>query len=150
MQGVRRLSQDLRPAALDNLGLVPALEWLAADVAGYSGIKTKLKVLGTERKLLSEVDLLLFRIAQEALRNVWKHAQATSAEVTLEFAEGKTLVTVSDNGVGFDPPPVVANLPRYGKLGLAGMQERAWLLGGTLTVESEIGKGTTLTVELPV
>jgi PAS domain S-box-containing protein len=149
MQGVRRLSQDLRPAVLDNLGLVPALDWLVSDVAEYSGIVTNLKVLGIERRLPKEVELVLFRIAQEALRNVWKHAQATSAEITLAFAETRTEVTVSDNGKGFEPPPVVGDLPRYGKLGLAGMQERARLLGGTLRIRSELGKGTSLIVELP-
>ncbi|MFC1990149.1 PAS domain S-box protein [Chloroflexota bacterium] len=150
MREVRRLSQDLRPAALDNLGLVPALEWLVSDVTGYSGIATKLKVLGVERRLPDEVELVLFRIAQEALRNVWKHAQANSAEITLEFAEGKTRVSVEDDGKGFDPPSIVSNLPRHGKLGLAGMQERASLLDGNLTIRSELGKGTTLTAELPI
>ncbi len=150
MQGLRRLSQDLRPSALDRLGLLPTLKRLAADVKEYSGIDTEVKVLGVERRLPAEVELVLFRIVQEGLRNVWKHAQATSAEVTVEFAEGRTKVTVSDNGKGFDTRQTVGELPRYGKLGLAGMQERARLLGGNLTVRSELGKGTTLTAELPL
>lgn len=149
MQEVRRLSQDLRPAALDNLGLVSALEWLASDVAAYSGIATNMKVLGIERRFPTEVELVLFRTAQEALRNVWKHAKAKSAEVTIEFSDGKTKLIVTDDGKGFDPPPEVSNLPRLGKLGLAGMQERARLLGGALSVKSEPGSGTTVTAELP-
>jgi two-component system sensor histidine kinase DegS len=150
MQDVRRLIQDLRPATLDNLGLVPALEWLAQDVAKYSGIVTNVKVLGTERRLSNDVELVLFRIVQEALRNVQKHAQANSAEIIVEFTEGKTRVTIRDNGRGFDARLAVDDLPRYGKLGLAGMQERARLLDGTLTINSEPGKGTTLMAELPV
>ncbi|MFC1943791.1 PAS domain S-box protein, partial [Chloroflexota bacterium] len=149
MQGVRRLSQDLRPAALDRLGLLAALEWLASDVAEYSGIGIKVNVLGSERRLTEEVELVLFRIAQEALRNMWRHSQATRAEITVEFEESKTRITVSDNGKGFNLPQRIGDLAKDGKLGLAGMQERAHLIGGTLTVQSEPGKGTTATIEVP-
>jgi len=85
IQGVRRLSQDLRPAALGRLGLLPTLEWLASDVAEYSGIGIKVNILGSERRLTEEVELVLFRIAQEALRNVWRHAQATKADITVQL-----------------------------------------------------------------
>ena len=148
IRGVRRLSQDLRPATLDRLGLLPAIEWLAADVTQYSGIATKVNVLGTERRLSEEEELLLFRITQEALRNVWRHSGATSAEVTVEFGE-KARITIKDNGKGFAPPRTMGDLARDGKLGLAGMQERTRLLGGSITVQSEPGKGTTVTVEMP-
>ncbi|MFH1485800.1 MAG: PAS domain S-box protein, partial [Chloroflexota bacterium] len=150
MHGLRRLIQDLRPAGLDRLGLLPALRRLASDATEDSGIATEIKVLGVERRLPGEVELVLFRIAQEALRNVWKHSQATSTQITVELAEAKTRLTVSDNGKGFDARQTLGDLPRYGKLGLAGMEERARLLGGTLSIESEPGKGTTLSVELPV
>ena len=149
MRGVRRLSQDLRPAALDRLGLLPALEWLASDVAQYSGIATKVNVLGTQRRLPEEIELVLFRITQEALRNVWRHSKATQAEVVVEFDDRKTRVTVSDNGTGFNLPKTMGDLARDGKLGLAGMQERTRLLGGTLTVQSQLGRGSSITVEIP-
>jgi signal transduction histidine kinase len=149
MQGMRRLSQDLRPAALDRLGLLPALEWLASDVAQYSGIETRVKVVGTERRLAKEVELVLFRIIQEALKNVWRHSQATQAEVVLEFGEKRLKIAVIDNGKGFDLPRTIGDLARYCKLGLAGMQERAQLLGATLTVDSQPGKGSTVTIEVP-
>ena len=149
MQSVRRLSQDLRPAALDRLGLLSALEWLASDVAEYSGIATKINVLGTERRLPEEVELELFRITQEAMRNVWRHSQATRAEITVEFDQSKTRITVSDNGKGFEIPPKINDLTRNGKLGLTGMQERAQLIGGTLTVKSQPGKGSSIAIELP-
>ncbi len=150
MDEIRRLSQDLRPAALDRLGLLSVLEGLASDVAQYSGVKTRVNLIGTERRLPEEAALVLFRITQEALRNVWRHAEAKEAEVTVEFEQTLTKVTVSDNGKGFDLPRPIGDLARDGKLGLAGMQERAQLLGGTLKVQSDPGKGTTITVELPL
>jgi PAS domain S-box-containing protein len=149
MKEVRRLSQDLRPAALDRLGLLPALEWLAADTSQYSGIETKVKVTGTERRFPEEVELVLFRITQEALRNVWRHSGATRADITVAFDQEMTRIMVSDNGRGFTIPGAIGDLARYGKLGLAGMQERARLVGGSLKVRSEPGKGTTVTIEMP-
>jgi PAS domain S-box-containing protein len=149
LRGVRRLSQDLRPAALDRLGLLPALEWLASEVKQYSGIETKVNVVGKEHRLSEEMTIALFRITQEALRNVWRHSGATSAEIKVEFNESQTRITVSDNGRGFNLPKKVGDLAKDGKLGLAGMQERTQLVGGTLTVESQPDKGTSITVELP-
>jgi two-component system sensor histidine kinase DegS len=149
IQGVRRLSQDLRPAALDRLGLLATLEWLASDVTEYSGIATKVNVLGRERRLPEDVELVLFRITQEALRNVWRHSEATKAEITVEFDQSKTRIIINDNGKGFDLPQTIGDLARDGKLGLAGMQERARLVGGTLTVQSQPGRGCSITIELP-
>ena len=146
---VRRLSQDLRPAALDSLGLLPALEWLASEATSYSGIETKVKVRGEQRRLPEEMELVLFRITQEALRNVWRHSQASKAEIKVEFEPGITRITVSDNGKGFSLPDKIDGLARDGKLGLAGMKERAQLIGGTLTVQSSPGKGTSITIESP-
>jgi PAS domain S-box-containing protein len=150
IQGVRRLSQDLRPPALDRLGLLPALEWLVTDVSQYSGISIKLHVVGVERRLPQEAELMLFRIAQEALRNMWRHSQATETELLVEFDMTKIKITIKDNGKGFDLPKSVGDLTRSGKLGLAGMQERVQLLGGNITVESKPGKGTSITVEAPI
>jgi PAS domain S-box-containing protein len=149
LQGVRRLSQDLRPAALDRLGLVPALELLASEVTRYSSVVTKINMLGKEHRLPEEVAIALFRITQEALRNVWRHSGATRAEITIDFSDSRTRITVSDNGKGFQIPEKMSDLAKHDKLGLAGMQERAQLVGGTLTVQSQPGKGTTITVEAP-
>jgi PAS domain S-box-containing protein len=145
---LRRLSQDLRPAALDRFGLMPTLDRLASDLEEKAGIATRINVVGAEKRLPAEVELCLFRIVQEALRNIWKHAEATEAEISVEFAEHQTMIIVSDNGRGFTVPSVTDKL-RDGKLGLAGMQERASLLGGTLVVKSEAGRGTTLIATLP-
>jgi PAS domain S-box-containing protein len=149
VQGVRRLSQDLRPAALDRLGLLPAVQWLAAEVTKYSGIATKVNITGKEHRLPEEVAIALFRVTQEALRNVWRHSGATSAEITFEFSDTKTRITVADNGKGFTLAGQVGDLAKHGKLGLAGMQERVQLVGGTLAVTSQPGQGTTITVEAP-
>jgi two-component system sensor histidine kinase DegS len=150
MSGIRRLSQDLRPPTLDRLGLVAALEWLASNVENHSGIAVKVKRNGAERRLTSEAELLLFRITQEALNNVWRHAQATHAEVIVDIGREKTRITVKDNGKGFAFSHPADDLSRRGKFGMVGMKERAKLLGGNLEVDSKPSKGTTITIEAPV
>ncbi len=150
MSGIRRLSQDLRPPTLDRLGLVAALEWLASNVENHSGIAVKVKKNGAERRLTSEAELLLFRITQEALNNVWRHAQATHAEVIVDIGREKTRIIVKDNGKGFAFSHPTDDLSRLGKFGMVGMKERAKLLGGNLEVDSKPSKGTTITIEAPV
>jgi len=150
LDGIHRFSQDLRPSVLDDLGLVPALEWLASDLTEHFGIAVEMKVLGSVRRFLPEIELVLFRIAQEALRNVWKHSGASKARLTIEFGDGKVVLTVKDEGQGFELPERVDDLTIAGKLGLAGMQERAQLIGGKLKLQSEPGKGTTVTLEVSV
>ncbi|UCH86712.1 MAG: PAS domain S-box protein [Dehalococcoidia bacterium] len=148
LEGVRRFSQDLRPSVIDDLGLLPALEWLISELEKQFGITIGIAVLGSERRFSAEVELVLFRVAQEALRNVWKHSGASRAWVTVEFGDDKTTLSVRDNGNGFEVPRSAADLANVGKLGLAGMEERARLVDGRLTLESEPGKGTTVTVEV--
>ena len=150
LQGVRRFSQDLRPSVIDDLGLLPALDWLVSDLEGQFDLTIGMAVLGTERRFPPDVELVLFRIAQEALRNVWRHSGASRAWLTVEFGDGKTTLAVTDNGKGFEVPRSMADLANIGKLGLAGMEERARLVDAELTLESEPGKGTTVTVEVPV
>ena len=146
---VRRFSQDLRPSILDDLGLVPALEWLASDLTNNFGIDIGIGVLGSIRRFSTETELVLFRITQEAIRNVWKHSAASKTWVTLEFGDDMATLTIKDNGKGFELPERVGDLASSGKLGLAGMQERAQLVGGKLTIDSETGKGTIVTIEIP-
>ena len=147
-RGIRRFSRDLRPSVLDYLGLLPALEGLMADVK-EDGIETELRVCGDRRRLPPEAELALFRIVQEALSNVRRHSQASQVVTTVEFDRGRTRITVEDNGQGFEVPERTGDLVVTGKLGLAGMHERAQLLGGTLTVRSELGKGTSVVVDVP-
>jgi PAS domain S-box-containing protein len=150
LEGVRRFSQDMRPSVLDDLGLLPALEWLTSDVEAHFGVDVGMAVEGPERRFSPDVELLLFRIAQEALRNVWRHSEASRAWLTLEFDEYKTMLTISDNGKGFEVPQRAGDLAKVGKLGLAGMEERARLIGGTLRLQSKPGEGTIVTVEAPI
>jgi len=150
LEGVRRFSQALRPPMLDDLGLPPAVRWLVGEMEKLMEVGIDLVVSGAERRLPSEVELTLFRVIQEALGNVWRHAQASKAEVAIEFSESRIRVSVSDNGKGFEPLERMESLPRTGKLGLAGIEERMRLLGGSLKVQSELGKGTTLIAEAPI
>ena len=149
VESVHRFIQDLRPSLLDDLGLIPAVRSLVKVLQESDGISADLKVIGGEKRFAHEVESLLFRIVQEALNNIRRHAQASDAQVVIEFTEDITKVTISDNGRGFELSRSVDDLPRSGKLGLAGMHERAWLLGGTIKVKSTLGKGTTLIVEVP-
>ncbi len=147
---VRRYAQDLRPRILDDLGLIPALEWMAEDLEKNYGVKAQVKVSGTERNLPAEVQLLLFRIAQEALSNIRKHAKASLAVIKLTFGHDTITMTVSDNGRGFQVPARIEDLASVGRLGIMGMAERARLLSGTLEIKSELGKGTRVITRLPV
>ena len=149
LQGVRRFDRDLRPPILDDLGLLSALRWLVDELKGQSGIAADITVSGNERRLSAEAELIVFRIVQEALRNVEKHAEASKLKVKVEFDQGKMKLSISDNGKGFDLGESLAELPRAGKLGLAGMEERVRLLGGTLKIQSKLGKGTTVEIEIP-
>jgi len=150
LEGVRRSTQALRPPMLDHLGLLTTLRWLLGDLEKQYGIETVLRALGNERRLSPEAELILFRIVQEALRNVERHAQASKVEVVAEFGKGKTKVSISDNGKGFDISGSFAELPREGKLGLAGMEERVRLLDGSFKVQSEPGRGTLIIIEAPI
>ena len=150
LREVRRFSRDLRPSILDDLGLLPALEWVTGELNKEYGVETTLKVVGSVRRFSQEAELILFRIVQEALRNIAKHAQASKAEVKVEFEKQKTRVTISDDGIGFQLPKSLGDLPHMGKLGLAGMQERVQLLGGNLKLKSKVGKGTTVVAVAPI
>jgi len=149
LESLRRIAQDLRPRILDDLGLTAALEWMTDNLVISHGIEAQVEVKGKEYELPSEVQLLLFRIAQEALNNIRRHAQATYALVTVEFALNKTTLTTRDNGKGFILKEKIGHMPAVGKLGLAGMQERTQLLGGNLTIKSQPGRGTVITVVVP-
>ncbi|MBN1314950.1 MAG: GAF domain-containing sensor histidine kinase [Anaerolineales bacterium] len=149
IQSVRRFSQDLRPSILDDLGLVPALEWLTSGLSQTEAIQAVLNIQGEKRRLLPEAELTLFRLVQEAYSNVKKHARAARVDTTIEFTPGGIQLTIIDDGVGFTAPDHTGDLAPSGKLGLIGMFERARLLRGTLSVDSEPGKGTRITISVP-
>ncbi len=149
LEGVHRFSQDLRPSILDDLGLVPALEWLITDLEKSYEIATKVGITGSRRRLAPETELTVFRIAQEVLSNVRRHSRASAVEMTLDFGADALTLVISDNGQGFDMPERTSDLALSGKLGIIGMRERARLIGGTLIVQSELGVGTTVTLRIP-
>jgi len=149
LQSMQLFVQNLRPSLLDDLGLIPAVRSLVKGLQESDGIDAELKILGGERRFPPEAEVLLFRIVQEALNNIRRHAHASEVQVLIEFDGDEVKATISDNGRGFELRGGVDDLPRIGKLGLAGMRERARLLGGTLKVKSTPGKGTTLIVYIP-
>ena len=149
LQEIRQLSRDLRPSVLDNLGLLPAVEWLTEQLTTEHKIKADLNVIGKERRFSQEIEITLFRIIQEALRNIAKHSEATDAKVTLELRDDETCITITDNGKGFKLPATLGDFSRRGKLGIDGMQTRVELAGGTFSIQSALGKGTTIKVMIP-
>jgi signal transduction histidine kinase len=146
---VRRFSQALRPSTLDDLGLMPALEELVAAINRRDELRADLWLHGDDRRLSSEVELSVFRIVQEALNNVIKHADATKVSTVVRLSESTINVLVQDDGIGFHPPSLTEHPTSSSKLGLLGMHERARLLGGTLDVDSAPGLGTKVTVSVP-
>lgn len=150
LEYVRRYAQDLRPRILDDLGLLPALEWMAEDMEKHYGVKTHVEVTGDQPNLPPDVQLLVFRIAQQALTNIRRHAEASAASIKLAFEPGGLNMVVTDNGKGFEMPQRIENLASAGRLGIMGMSERAQLLGGTLEVKSAPGKGTRVVAEVPL
>jgi PAS domain S-box-containing protein len=147
---LRDFARALRPPILDDLGMVTSIRRLLVDFSERSGIESQLKVLGEERRLPPAVELDLFRIAQEAIWNVERHAEATEVMVTITFTGHQVSLNIRDNGIGFKVPPVLGSLSSSGKLGLLGMQERIELLGGELDIKSSPGKGASVTASVPV
>lgn len=145
MENVRRMARQLRPAALDDLGLVAALREHIRETADSLGIPIDFQVANDEMRLAPEVELVLYRVVQEALTNVARHARATRAAVTLGAHDGLVTATVEDDGCGFDVKGVLASQDQG--LGLFGMQERASLVGGRLRIDSEPGRGTRVVIE---
>jgi len=148
---VRDLALQLRPSVLDDLGLVAALERYAGEYSEKFGIVVDLQALGFDsQRLPTEMETALYRIVQEALTNVMKHAQAQNASIVLERRGSSVVAIVEDDGKGFDAQRLPRSKLQGGRLGLFGMQERAELIGGTLTLESKINAGTTVFVEVPI
>jgi two-component system sensor histidine kinase DegS len=147
--GVRRFSHNLRPGLLDELGLLSSLGYLI-DELEEQNVRCEMRLVGTERRLPLEVEETLFRIAQESFCNIKKHAKARKVKVIITFDETKTRLQVIDDGIGFEVPRQLGDLPRSGRLGIVGMKERANCANGHLCLKSVISKGTTVQVEIPV
>jgi two-component system sensor histidine kinase UhpB len=149
IENLRRMTRALRPAYLEDLGLVTALEMLAREAEATSNVRVTFQKQGTEKRLAAPVELALYRMAQEALSNVARHAQASEVTLGINFDHDKIEMQVIDNGAGFEAPNTPTDFAPSGHFGLLGMYERADLIGARLTIRSTPGKGTHLTIQLP-
>jgi signal transduction histidine kinase len=145
---LRSLARDLRPPTLDRLGLVAALTSLIADLEDEAGLHVRFQMTGTEARVAPELELGAFRLIQEALRNIVRHAETDMCTVVVEFHTDELRLRVDDAGLGFDPES--QDQPGSGHLGLLGMQERIRLLGGALQIRSSPGQGTVVEATLPL
>lgn len=141
---IRRIAQELRPSILDNLGLTAAVEWCCGDFQRRTGIRTKFDNEVGDIKLSDLVKVSLYRICQESLTNIMRHADATEVVCSIKKNNNKLMIQVEDNGRGFDTKETTKSL------GILGMQERVYLINGSFTLESKIGKGTSIKVEVDV
>jgi two-component system sensor histidine kinase UhpB len=150
LRAIRNLSIDLRPSALDDLGLLPALRWYIKEYQQKCKIDVEFVANSFKERLPSELETALYRIVQEALTNTAKYANATKARVSVVEEQDQVSATISDNGKGFDAHTLLKLPWQERGLGLAGMHERATLLGGSLLINTEPGRGTTIQVTIPL
>jgi signal transduction histidine kinase len=149
LKELQRVMTDLRPSHLDDLGLSAALRWYATRIQEHSSLHIRVDIHGEECDLDDAMKLTIFRIIQESLNNIIKHAQATHVNIHVHYDEKNVRISVFDNGIGFDRDQVQQRRTNRPSLGLAGMEERAALLGGTLTVQSRPGYGTEVEALIP-
>ena len=150
IQQIRTVSYLLHPLLLDEAGLGPALRAFAAGFSERSGIKVKFKIKRGFGRLPKDTEIALFRVVQEALTNVHRHSKSAASAIRLERADGKVRIAVTDSGIGMPLPSAATGWKSPLGIGIAGMQERVKQLGGTLEIQSEPGRGTVISVELPV
>jgi PAS domain S-box-containing protein len=148
-ENVKRLSRDLRPSILEHLGLFDALQWLFEDFSKKLQIKIENKIPRPEFSLSKEQELIIFRIFQEALANIGKHAQATQIFIELTQEGQFAFFSIKDNGKGFNPNSIKGKKPSESGLGLTAMAERAQMAGGDFEIKSDTGKGTLITFSIP-
>jgi two-component system sensor histidine kinase UhpB len=147
LEEVRKLAVELRPTTLDHLGLVAAIEWYSREYAERLDAVVDFETEGLPERLAPEVELVIYRVVQEALTNIARHARASQVRVRLGFLETGVEVTVQDNGVGFDLEEATSSRERG--LGLFGMRERVELVGGTFNIDTRPGAGTTIRIGVP-
>ena len=150
LQQVRALSLDLRPSLLDDLGLAPALRWLGNRQAERAGFVIQIDAEGAQERYPTDIETTCFRVAQEALTNITRYAQARHVAIVVERLGGILNLAISDDGVGFDLAAAREQAAQGRSLGLLSMQERVGLAGGKITIESAPGRGTAIDVELPI
>jgi len=148
VENLRRLTSNLRPSILDNLGLLPALRWLIDCLKQDTGIETDIFIIGEPRRLNTDYEDNIFRIVQEALNNVRKHSGATKVSLTETFSPESLQITVHDNGKGFVLPKKLGRYSLESKIGLIGMQQRARFIGSHVSIITRPGAGTTIIIDL--
>ena len=147
---LRQIIADLRPSHLDDLGLIPAIRWYLNEYQERYGVYVSLQTRGEEIRLPSRYEVVLFRIVQEALTNIAKHADATEARIDLTIEPTQVRLEIADNGRGFDVRSVLRKDRELTGWGLLGMQERVSLLGGTVTFDSAPGRGARVIAAIPI
>lgn len=143
-ENVRQLSRELRPSVLEHLGLLEALQWLFEDFSGKYGIKIMNSIEEMTKKFSKEQEIIIFRIFQEGLANIGRHARATRVTIDLKDEGNSAVFSIKDNGQGFNIKEVKGRNPSTTGLGLIAMKERALMAGGTIDIKSETGKGTSI------
>lgn len=145
VETMRRINTALRPKILDDFGLFAAIEWHTSEFSKHSGIPCRLKIEGVEPEFSKLLSIHIFRIHQEALTNIARYAQATEVITELNSVDGQMIMSVRDNGIGFD-----TSLRKEKSFGLLGMKERADIIGAALSIDSEPGRGTRVQLTVPV
>jgi two-component system sensor histidine kinase UhpB len=146
---LRRITRDLRPLYLEDLGLVAALDMLARETGKETGIEVDFQRIGDEQRLMPEIEIAFYRMAQEGLSNIIRHANASKASIVINFNPISTTLTISDDGQGFVIPESPAEFAPSGHYGLLGLHERADLIGANLEIHSSPDLGTQLVITLP-
>jgi two-component system, NarL family, sensor histidine kinase DegS len=149
MDDLRRLSMNLRPSILDNFGLVSGIRWLVNNSNHQNACRLDIAIAGEERRMSSLSEVTVFRVVQEAINNIQRHAQAERGTVLLEFEHDSLKVTITDDGVGFQPPERLGSYVSESKLGVLGIEQRILSIGGTMKIESSPGAGTELSARIP-
>jgi len=147
---LRNFTRALRPPILDDLGVVASIRSLLVDFTDRTGVIGQFLLSGEEKRLSRETEVGIYRIAQEALWNVEHHAKAKNVDVSINFREKDIVLNVVDDGIGFDVPVIIGIKSAASRLGLVGMQERSEIFGGRLEITSRPGKGTAVTIYIPI
>ena len=150
LDDMRKVMGDLRSPVLEDLGLVAGIRSYAETSLGAAGVQVDFEAEGLGQRLLPFAETAVFMIMQEAVRNIIKHAEARSARLRLKAEDDGIMIIAEDDGRGFDVGAVLSDVSSTQALGLLGMRERAKLLGGTLSVRSTPGQGTTVVVHVPI
>lgn len=147
-EDIRRICRDLRPSALDHLGFVPSVRWLVDNFREETGIEVEFFSEGDSQQIAPDASTALFRIVQESLSNIRRHAKATKLTMRLKFIDSNVSITIQDNGNGFALPEHISSLGTKGKFGLIGLHERAESIGARLEIETHLGYGTEIRITM--